>query len=63
MNIGIVKVIFEEMDGILYYLIDILNFDDIFLVYEFKWLVEDLIIDIMNRGKVLIIVGGIGLYI
>lgn len=63
MDIGIVKVIIEEMEGILYYMIDILFLDVFFFVYEFKKRVEKYIKDIIRRGKVFIIVGGIGLYI
>ncbi|KAA2277820.1 MULTISPECIES: tRNA (adenosine(37)-N6)-dimethylallyltransferase MiaA [unclassified Staphylococcus] len=63
MDIGTAKVINEEMDGIPHYMIDILNPDDSFSVYDFKLRAQALIEDITSRGKIPIIAGGTGLYI
>ena len=57
------KVTNEEMDGIPHYMIDILNPDDSFSVYDFKLRAQALIEDITSRGKIPIIAGGTGLYI
>ncbi|MCH4519258.1 MULTISPECIES: tRNA (adenosine(37)-N6)-dimethylallyltransferase MiaA [Staphylococcus] len=63
MDIGTAKVTNEEMDGIPHYMIDILNPDDSFSVYDFKLRAQALIEDITSRGKIPIIAGGTGLYI
>ncbi|WP_053035073.1 tRNA (adenosine(37)-N6)-dimethylallyltransferase MiaA [Staphylococcus haemolyticus] len=63
MDIGTAKVTNEEMDGIPHYMIDILNTDDSFSVYDFKLRAQALIEDITSRGKIPIIAGGTGLYI
>ena len=63
MDIGTTKVTNEEMDGIPHYMIDILNPDDSFSVYDFKLRAQALIEDITSRGKIPIIAGGTGLYI
>lgn len=63
MDIGTAKVTNEEMDGISHYMIDILNPDDSFSVYDFKLRAQALIEDITSRGKIPIIAGGTGLYI
>ena len=62
MDIGTAKVTNEEMDGIPHYMIDILNPDDSFSVYDFKLRAQALIEDITSRGKIPI-AGGTGLYI
>ena len=49
------KVTNEEMDGIPHYMIDILNPDDSFSVYDFKLRAQALIEDITSRGKIPII--------
>lgn len=63
MDIGTAKVTNEEMDGIPHYMIDILNPDDSFSVYDFKLRAQALIEDITSRRKIPIIAGGTGLYI
>ena len=57
MDIGTAKVTNEEMDGIPHYMIDILNPDDSFSVYDFKLRAQALIEDITSRGKIPIIAG------
>jgi tRNA dimethylallyltransferase len=63
MDIGTAKIKPLEMDGVPHYLIDIKNPDEPFSVAEFQVLVREKISDIVNRGKLPIIVGGTGLYI
>lgn len=63
MNIGTAKVTKEEMQGVKHYMIDIILPNQNFSVAEFKEQVEEIIDDILKRGKTPILVGGTGLYI
>lgn len=63
LDIGMVKIMLEEQVGIFYYLIDIKNIDQCFIVVEFVSWMMVLIIDISVWGKLFIIVGGIGFYL
>ncbi|MCG3398694.1 tRNA (adenosine(37)-N6)-dimethylallyltransferase MiaA [Staphylococcus massiliensis] len=63
MDIGTAKVTKEEMKGIPHHMIDIMEPDASFSVYDFKVRVQALIEDISSRGKTPIIAGGTGLYI
>ncbi|WP_024613664.1 tRNA (adenosine(37)-N6)-dimethylallyltransferase MiaA [Clostridium sp. Ade.TY] len=63
MDIGSAKVSTDEMDGIKHYMIDIINPDNQFSVSDYKALGDNIIKDIIKRGKLPIIVGGTGLYI
>ena len=63
MDIGTAKIKPSEMEGVPHYLIDIKNPDEPFSAAEFQELVREKIIDISNRGKLPMIVGGTGLYI
>lgn len=63
MNIGTAKIKNEEMEGIPHYLVDEINPKERYTVADFKLRAEKLIVDIIERGKVPIIVGGTGLYI
>lgn len=63
MDIGTAKIKPNEMEGIPHYLIDIRNPEEAFSVAEFQELVRNKIMDISNRGKLPMIVGGTGLYI
>lgn len=63
MDIGTAKVKKEEMEGIPHHLLDIKNPDEPFSVAEFQKLTRDLIMEIRQKGKIPIIVGGTGLYI
>lgn len=62
-NIGTAKASVEEMKGIKHYLIDELDADEEFSVYEFKIRAEKYINKILSEGKIPIIVGGTGFYI
>ena len=63
MNIGTAKPSAEELAEVTHHLVDILPPDAEFSVVDFKEKAEKLIIDINERGKLPIIVGGTGLYI
>ncbi len=63
MDIGTAKPGVEEMRGIPHHMIDIVNPDEEYNVAMFQKQVEQLIIDINERGKRPILVGGTGLYI
>lgn len=63
MNIGTAKVTRQEMSGIVHHCIDILKPTDEYSVKDFQDAVRSQIDDIIERGKVPIIVGGTGLYI
>lgn len=63
LNIGTAKVTEEEMQGIHHHMINIVYPDQDFSVADFKKMCYEKIEDIINRGKVPIIVGGTGLYV
>lgn len=63
MNIGTDKITPEAMQGIRHHLIDFLEPEEDFNVFEFKRLAKEAISDITSRGKLPIIVGGTGFYI
>ena len=63
MNIGTAKVTTEEMQGIKHYMLDIISPDERYSVSDYKVQAEKCIEEILNKGKVPIIVGGTGLYI
>jgi len=63
LNIGTAKVSKEEMQGITHHMIDIISADVDFSVADFKRICYEKIDDIIQRGKVPIIVGGTGLYV
>ena len=63
MNIGTAKPTFEEMQGIKHYLIDFISPDKRYSVAEYKKDAEKAIEEILNKGKIPIVVGGTGLYI
>lgn len=62
MNIGSAKPTIEEMQGIKHYMIDIAEPTERFSVAEYKKRSEEAIEEILQKGKVPIIVGGTGLY-
>ena len=62
-DIGSAKVTKEEMQGVTHHLIDIKNPHEEYSAGEFARQAEEKVIDINNRGKIAIIVGGTGLYI
>ncbi len=63
LNIGSAKVTQEEMQGVKHYLIDILDPKEDYSVGQFVKDCENAINEILNRGKLPILVGGTGLYI
>lgn len=63
MNIGTAKPSKEEMSGINHYMIDIVSPNEIFNVAKYKEMAEIKIEEILQKGKIPIIVGGTGLYI
>lgn len=63
MNIGTAKVTEEEKEGIVHHLFDIKDVNEDYTVYDYQKDCRDKIADILNRGKVPILVGGTGLYI
>ena len=63
MNIGSAKPTKEEMEGIKHYLLDFVSPEDRYSVADYK---KDAIIainEIIEKGKIPIIVGGTGLYV
>lgn len=62
-DIGTAKIKQEEMQGIPHYLIDILDPEEKFSVYEFQTRARAAMDEIYAEGKVPIIVGGTGFYI
>ncbi len=64
LDIGSAKPTMEERQGIVHYLLDMVDVDDItFSVAEYKRQAELAIDDICSRGKVPLVVGGTGLYV
>lgn len=63
MNIGTAKPTYEEMDGIRHHMIDIVNPDEMFSVYDYSVRARKIIDDCFEREKNVIVVGGTGLYI
>ncbi len=62
MNIGTAKISSLEMDNIPHHMIDIVNPESSFSVSDFVKIAKEIIIDITNRGKLPMLVGGTGLY-
>jgi len=63
MDIGTAKPSFQERKLVKHHLLDVVNPDQVFTVFDFKQRADALIKDIMSRGKTPILVGGSGLYI
>ena len=63
MDIGTAKPTIEEMQGIKHYLIDYISPDIRYSVADYKKDAKQAIKDIIDKGKVPIVVGGTGLYI
>jgi tRNA dimethylallyltransferase len=63
MDIGTAKPTQEDRAGVPHHLLDIVRPDERYTVVDFKRQASESIIDISNRGKVPILVGGTGLYI
>ena len=62
MNIGSAKPTVEEMQGIKHYMIDIITPDKRFSVADYKKQAEMAIEEILQKGKMPIVIGGTGLY-
>lgn len=63
MDIGTAKVTKEEAQGIKHYLVDVVSPDQRYTVSDFKKDSEAAIKEILEKGKVPIVVGGTGLYV
>ena len=63
MNIGTAKPTIEEMQGIKHYLIDCVSPDERYSVADYKKDAKKAIKEIIEKGKMPIVVGGTGLYI
>ncbi len=63
MDIGTAKVTNKEMQGIKHYLIDFVSPENRYSVADYKKDAKNAIKEIINKGKVPIVVGGTGLYI
>lgn len=63
LDIGSAKVTKEEMDGVVHHLFDIREVWEDYSIFDYQKDCRDLINDITNRGKNIVIVGGTGLYI
>ena len=63
MNIGTAKPDQQEMQGIKHYLLDFVEPNQRYSVADYKKDAENAIEDILQKGKVPIIVGGTGLYV
>jgi len=63
MDIGTGKVTEREMEGVPHYGIDILNPNEEYTAHQFKEYAEEKIREILEKGKVPVLVGGTGLYV
>ena len=63
LNIGTAKVKKEEKENIPHHLFDIVNVEEMYTIYDYQKDCREKIIEIINRGKKVILVGGSGLYI
>lgn len=63
MNIGSAKPTNEEMQGIKHYMIDIVSPEERYSVAEYKISAKEAIKDVLEKGKIPIVVGGTGLYV
>lgn len=63
MQIATAKPTEEEMQGIKHHMIDFVDLDKSFSAADYVEIAKSVIIDIHNRGKLPVVVGGTGLYI
>lgn len=63
LDVGTAKITTEEMQGIPHYMIDVVEPDKEYSVWEYASAAKAIIDDISSRGKLPIIAGGTGLYI
>lgn len=62
-NIGTAKVTKEEMEGIKHHLIDYVSLDKKYTIYDYQKDGRDVLNNLINQNKNIVIVGGSGLYI
>ena len=62
-DIGTAKIKEEEKNGIVHHMIDVVEPDSSYSVYEYKSKVQELITNLNKKNKMPIMVGGTGLYI
>ena len=62
-NIGTAKVTNDEKEGVVHHLIDIVDLDQDYTVYDYQIMGRDAIADIQSRSKVPTIVGGSSMYL
>lgn len=63
MDIGSAKIMPDEMEGIMHYLVDVLEPDEEFHVVKFQQMAKKAMNEIYEKGKIPIVVGGTGFYI
>lgn len=63
MDIGTAKIPEKEREGIPHHLFDIVDPDERYTLFDYKKDCEEVIAEIISRGKLPILVGGTGLYI
>ena len=63
MDIATAKPSLEEQDGVVHHLMDFWDVDKSFSVAQYCELAKATILDINNRGKLPVLVGGTGLYV
>lgn len=63
MDIGTAKITPAEMEGVVHHLIDIKQPDEAFSAAEFQQRVDQLVHEIVGRGRLPMLVGGTGLYV
>ena len=63
MNIGTAKITEEEKDGVIHHLFDVVSINEEFSVAQFQKILREKLLEITNKGKLPIIVGGTGLYL
>jgi len=63
MDIGTAKITAAEMEGVPHHLIDVKAPDEEFSVAEFQERVDQLVREILDRGRLPMLVGGTGLYV
>lgn len=63
LNIGTAKATKDEMEDVAHHLLDIVNPEDIYTVYDYQKDCRQKIEELTKQGKNIIIVGGTGLYV
>ncbi len=63
MDIGTAKVTEEEKEGIIHHMLDIKNIDEDYSVFDYQKDARKILVELLNKDKNVIIVGGTGLYL